>query len=534
MKTGCFPTVYNVYVLCAFATVGGLLFGFDISSMSGVIGTRGYTSYFGVTGGGYKQGGITSAMAWGSLVGSFGASWLADHLSRVTTLQIAAVCWIIGSVFMCAANGLALLIVGRIVCGFGVGMASTVVPIYQAEVAPKEIRGGIISLQQWAITWGIMIQYFIQYGCSFIGGGPDNPNQGTASFRIPWGIQIVPGVIFLGGLMFFPKSPRWLAAHDRWEETMEVLARLHGKGNREDPKVLAEYKEIEDAMIADREGEKATWFDLAKPRNLKRVSLGMGLQMWSQLSGMNVMMYYIVYIMQSIGIGSPLLTSAIQYVLNVVMTLPAIMFLDRMGRRPTILAGFFMMAVWLYLVGGLQGGFGEPYHSDDPTDPLSAITWRIPDDERSAGKGIIACSYLFVCSFATTIGPTSWAYPAEIYPLNIRAKAVALATATNWTWNALLGLFVPPLLHSINWKMYMIFAAFNSCAFCHMFLACFETKGYTLEEMGDIFDSGKWPWQKMNITSRLDELKSKVEAGEAKIAVPTVSEKRIEETVEHA
>ncbi|KAI5288391.1 hypothetical protein KEM54_005241, partial [Ascosphaera aggregata] len=280
-----FPTVYNVYVLCGFATVGGLLFGFDISSMSGkfpmmfgasmecVIGTRGYTNYFGVSGGGYKQGGITSAMAWGSLVGSFCASWLADHLSRVTTLQIAAVCWIIGSVFMCASNGLALLIVGRIICGLGVGMASTVVPIYQAEVAPREIRGGIISLQQWAITWGIMIQYFIQYGCSFIGGGPNNPDQGTASFRIPWGIQIVPGVIFLGGLLFFPKSPRWLAGQDRWEETMEVLARLHGKGNSNDPKVLAEYKEIEDVMIAERENEKATWFDLAKPRNLKRVSL---------------------------------------------------------------------------------------------------------------------------------------------------------------------------------------------------------------------------------------------------------------------
>ncbi|KAI5305296.1 hypothetical protein KEM56_004782, partial [Ascosphaera pollenicola] len=384
MAVSFFPRVYNVYALCAFATVGGMLFGFDISSMSGVIGTSGYTHYFGVSGGGYKQGGITSAMAWGSLCGCLCASWLADHLSRVTTLQISAVCWIIGSVFMCAANGLPLLLVGRVVCGLGIGMASTVVPIYQAEVAPKDIRGGIISLQQWAITWGIMIQYFIQYGCSFLDGGPHNSSQGTAAFRIPWGIQIVPGAIFLAGLLFFPKSPRWLAAHDRWEETMEVLSRLHGKGNRNDPKVLAEYKEIEDAMALDRQMAKATWADLARPRNLKRVSLGMGLQMWSQLSGMNVMMYYIVYIMQSIGVGSPLLTSAIQYILNVVMTLPAILFIDKMGRRPTILAGFAMMALWLYLVGGLQGGYGEPYHSDDPQDPLSAITWIIPTRNKNA------------------------------------------------------------------------------------------------------------------------------------------------------
>ncbi|KAI5292378.1 MFS sugar transporter, partial [Ascosphaera atra] len=358
--------------------------------------------------------------------------------------------------FMTASNGIALLCVGRVVCGFGIGMASTVVPIYQAEVAPKEIRGGIIALQQWAITWGILIQYFIQYGCSFVQGGSDDPNQGTAVFRIPWGIQIVPGAIFLFGLFFFPKSPRWLASHDRWEEAMEVLARLHAKGDKNSPKVIAEYKEIEETIAADVSQNKSSWLDLLKPRILKRVSVGMGLQMWSQLSGMNVMMYYIVYIMQAIGIGSPLLTSAIQYILNVVMTLPAVLTVDRTGRRPVIMAGFGMMAMWLYLVGGLMGGYGVDYTSKGPDDPLSAITWIIPHHEKKAGKAIIACSYLFVCSYACTIGPTSWAYPAEIFPVNVRAKAVALATACNWTWNALLGLFVPPLLRSIKWKMYII------------------------------------------------------------------------------
>ncbi|KAI5305098.1 hypothetical protein KEM56_005311, partial [Ascosphaera pollenicola] len=136
--------------------------------------------------------------------------------------------------------------------------------------------------------------------------------------------------------------------------------------------------------------------------------------------------------------------------------------------------------------------------------------------------------------YATTIGPTSWAYPAEIFPLHIRAKAVSIATATNWIWNALLGLFVPPILHSINWKMYLIFAAFNTVACVHMFFCCFETKGYTLEEMDDIFNCGKWPFQKIDITSRLEILKTKVEAGEEKVTVPAVTEKQIEtEAVEH-
>jgi len=193
-----------------------------------------------------------------------------------------------------AANGVALLVVGRIVAGICVGIASAIVPVYQAEIAPKEIRGRVVSLQQWAITWGILIQYFIQYGASFTGGGSNNPNQGTAAFRIPWGVQMVPAAILLAGMFFFPKSPRWLASKDRWEEALHVLASLHGHGDVNHPKVLAEYKEIEEALRFEREEAVSSFNALVEPRMLKRVILGMSIQMWSQLCGMNVMMYYIV------------------------------------------------------------------------------------------------------------------------------------------------------------------------------------------------------------------------------------------------
>lgn len=163
-----------------------------------------------------------------------------------------------------------------------------------------------MSLQQWAITWGILIQYFIQYGASFTGGGPSNPNQGTEAFRIPYGVQIVPALILLVGMTFFPKSPRWLAAKDRWEESIKVLAHLHGNGDVNHPKVLAEYQEIEEALRFERHEAKSDFkyalhgrvldilltFScraLVEPRIFKRVILGMSIQMWSQLSGMNVM-----------------------------------------------------------------------------------------------------------------------------------------------------------------------------------------------------------------------------------------------------
>lgn len=138
-------------------------------------------------------------------------------------------------------------------------------------------------------------------------------------------------------------------------------------------------------------------------------------------------------------------------------------------------------------------------------------------DNPSVSKGIVAASYLFVATFATTWGPTSWTYPAEIFPSKVRAKAVSLSTAANWFWNMILAFAVPPLLWAINWKMYMIFAAFNGAACIHMTLMAPETKGYTLEEMDDVFDSGRPAWKTHKKTSRLDQLARDIELGEVKV-----------------
>lgn len=140
--------------------------------------------------------------------------------------------------------------------------------------------------------------------------------------------------------------------------------------------------------------------------------------------GMNIMMYYIIFIMRGAGIADELLTSSIQYVINVVMTLPAILYLDKIGRRPALLVGSFLMMTWLFTTGGLQASYGVP--NPDQTD--KDISWIVPKEHSSVSKSIVACSYLFVASFATTWGPTSWTYPSEIFPAKVRAKAVSLAT----------------------------------------------------------------------------------------------------------
>ncbi|KAK3316596.1 general substrate transporter [Apodospora peruviana] len=509
----------NVYFICSFAAIGGGLFGFDISSMSGVLGTQAYKRYFGnpVS---YRQGGITASMPAGSLVGSLVSSFLADKYSRKVALQISCVLWIIGSILMCASQNIGMLCVGRVVCGFCVGIASSIVPVYQSEIAPKEIRGRVVSLQQWAITWGILIQYFIQFGAAQgTGGGPSDPDQPTAAFRIPWGVQMVPAFILLVGLYFFPYSPRWLASKDRWEEALKVLASLHGKGDVNHPKVLAQYQEIEEALRLEREQGQTSFKALVAPRMVKRVLLGMSIQMWSQLCGMNIMMYYIVYIMATAQIASPLATASIQYVINVGMTLPAIIFLDKWGRRPSLILGSFGMMTWLFISGALQQYYGQPNTDETRTPDTSDITWIVLNN-RPVSSAIVACSYLFVATFATTWGPVSWTYPSEIFPSKIRAKAVSLATASNWFWNMVLAFAVPPLLWNISYKMYYIFGAFNAAAFVHMILMAPETKGYTLEEMDEVFDSGLPAWKRYKKASRLEELEREIEAGNLKVSVP--------------
>lgn len=157
-----------------------------------------------------------------------------------------------------------------------------------------------------------MIQYFVQYGAAQIDGGPTNPNQSSAAFRIPWAVQTVPALLLFFGLFFAPKSPRWLASkvrdctifleaslklrflQDRWEEAIHVMAQLHGNGDMNHPKVLAEYKEIEEALRFEREEAVSSFKQLMHPKMFRRVVLGMSIQMWSQLTGMNILMYYVV------------------------------------------------------------------------------------------------------------------------------------------------------------------------------------------------------------------------------------------------
>ncbi|KAK9358861.1 general substrate transporter [Lipomyces starkeyi] len=490
----------NVYTISAFTALGGTLFGFDIASISGIISTDNYKNYYGNPLG-TRQGSITGALAAGSLVGSLSSTVLGDYLSRKISIQVGTVLWCIGTTVQSASNGVGMLIAGRVISGLCIGLTSTLVPIYQSEIAPHKTRGQIVSLQQFAITCGVMIQYFIEYGCSFI--------DSQASFRVPYAVQAVPAIVLFVGLFWLPFSPRWLASKDRWDEALMVLAFLRTPNNDiNSPLVLAEYKEIEDQLRSEREAASSSFRELLSRKIRKRVFLSMAIQMWSQLSGANVLNYYIVYIFQSTGVAHSELLASVHYIIKMLMTIPSILWSDQWGRRPVLLVGAIIMGFWFFLIGGLFMQFGEP-------NPIlnQPYTWIIIGHP-AVSNTILASCYLFGATFAVSWGPVSWIYPPEVVPVRVRAKSVSLALASNWASNFLLGFSVPPLLRAISWRMFFIFGGFNIAAFIHVWLAAPETKQRTLEEMDEIFEHGQPLWKTFRNkwdTNRLDILAEDIE-----------------------
>lgn len=480
--------VGNVYVIAAVAVVGGSLFGFDISSMSAIISTNAYLCYFNqgplywdkdqICSGpsASVQGGITASMPGGSWLGALISGYVSDIMGRKQAIQVGSVIWVIGSIIVCTSQNIGMLVAGRFINGLSVGILSAQVPVYITEIAPPSKRGRLVGCQQWAITWGILIMFYISYGCSFM--------NGTGAFRVPWGLQMIPAIFLFATLLFLPESPRWLAKKDRWEDAVGVLALVHGKGDVNSPFVAKEMAEIREVVELERANADVTYMELFKPKMINRTHIGVFTQIWSQLTGMNVMMYYITYVFTMAGLSSNvLLPSSIQFIINVVMTVPALLYVDRWGRRPTLLVGAFLMMTWLFINAALFAHYSvKPRPKQFPSAAESMSITGAP------AKAVIACTYLFVASFAPTWGPVSWIYPPELYPLRVRGKAVALSTSANWAFNFALAYFVPPAFANIRWQVYIIFGVFCVAMFLHVLFLFPETSQKPLEEVEEIFD----------------------------------------------
>ncbi|KAJ5081281.1 Major facilitator superfamily domain general substrate transporter [Penicillium alfredii] len=485
--------ISNIYALAAFGTIGGALFGFDVSSMSAWIGVDTYTEFFNKPDSNL-QGGITASMSAGSFAGSILAGWLSDILGRRYALMIASVVWIIGAMVQTSAQNVTHLVAGRVVSGLAVGVTSSQTCVYLSELAPARIRGRVVGIQQWAIEWGILIMYLIAYGCAVGVSGP-------AAFRVCWGVQAVPGLILLIALFFFPESPRWLASKERWEEALETLAMLHGKGNRNDPVVQVEFEEVQEAVRLAHESKDISFLALFGPRVWKRTMCGMSVQMWQQLLGGNVAMYYVVYIFEMAGMtgNTTLWSSAIQYVIFLVTTGVMLPIIDRVGRRSLLLIGAVTCMIVHFIIAAVMASKGHPVPD---VNGNANLTWEI---KGNAGMAVIAFSYIFTGIYGFTWAPTAWIYAAEVFPLKYRAKGVGVSAATNWIFNFALAYFVAPAFHNIQWKTYIIFGVFCAAMTIHVFFMYPETSGRTLEEIDLVFETDVKPWRTNQIGDKFGE-----------------------------
>ncbi|KAK0200389.1 general substrate transporter [Desarmillaria ectypa] len=500
--------IYNPYAIAAISALGGFLFGTDISSVSAFLGVDSYLNYFNHPND-TTQGGITAAMPGGAFIGALIAGPVSNHLGRKKSIILSTICWTIGCILSCAAQNIGMLIIGRFIKGICVGWTSGQVPVYLAEQSPRAIRGRLVGTQQIAITIGILVMFYVSYGCSFI--------NGVGAFRLAWGLQIVPGAL-LGLLMpLCPESCRWLAAHGRMEEAEQVIAKIHNQPI-DSTEVQLQIDEIREALRIEKESAEIGYADLFKKRLLSRTIAGMACQLWRELCGVNVMMYYVVYVFQMAGLtgNTNLISSSIQYVINFAMTIPALIWVDKWGRRPTLLVGSALMATFLFATAGLLANYG---HYVDSVEGNSNVRWSVSGP---ASKGVIACSYLFVASFAITWGPVSWIYVSEIFPRPVRAQGSGLATATNWIMNFALSFFVPPAFKNIQWRTYIVFGVFCIASFIQVFFTFHETKGRSLEEISTLFETSITPFSKKTTLSPLshdssshhDDLKEHITASE--------------------
>lgn len=479
------PNTYNVYFIASISCISGMMFGFDISSMSVFVGEDPYLKFF-HNPSSTIQGFITASMSLGSFFGSLSSTFVSEPFGRRASLFICGLLWVIGAAIQCSSQNRAQLIIGRIISGWGIGFGSSVSPVYGSELAPRKIRGFIGGMFQFSVTLGILVMFLIGYGMSHV--------DGKASFRVSWGIQMVPGLVLLTGLFFIPESPRWLAKQGYWEDAERIVANIQAKGNIEDPDVQIEMSEIKEQLMLDEHAKEFTYGDLFTKKYRKRTITAIFAQIWQQLTGMNVMMYYIVYIFQMAGYegDTNLIPSLIQYIINAAITVPSLYLLDKVGRRTILLFGAVAMMSWQFGVAGILATYSEP-HVFEGND---TVRITIPDSHKSAAKGVIACCYLFVASFASSWGVGIWVYCSEVWgDSQSRQRGAAVATAANWLFNFAIAMFTPSSFKNITWKTYIIYAVFCACMFVHVFFFFPETKGKRLEEIAQIWEEGVPAWK---------------------------------------
>ena len=457
--------------IASVAALGGLLFGYDSAVINGAVDS--IQEDFGI--GNAELGFAVASALLGAAVGAMTAGRLADKIGRIAVMKIAAVLFLISAFGTGFGHEVWAIVVFRIVGGIGVGVASVIAPAYIAETSPPSIRGRLGSLQQLAIVSGIFLSFAVNYLLQWLAGGPNEPLWlGMDAWRWMFLVMAVPAVVY-GALAFtIPESPRYLVASHKIPEARKVLSSLLGQKNLEI--TITRIKET-----LERE-DKPSWKDMRKPTGgiYGIVWVGLGLSIFQQFVGINVIFYYSNVLWQAVGFSADesAIYTVITSVINVLTTLIAIALIDKIGRKPLLLIGSSGMAVTLITMAVI---FANATVGPDGNPSLPGAS------------GVIAliAANLFVVAFGMSWGPVVWVLLGEMFPNRIRAAALGLAAAGQWAANWLITVTFPGLREHLG----LAYGFYGLCAVLSGLFVwkwVMETKGVSLEDMhGEILGSDK-------------------------------------------
>ncbi|KAL5531871.1 hypothetical protein ACEPAF_5434 [Sanghuangporus sanghuang] len=473
---------HNSYTLASavLASIGGLLFGYDQGVIANVLVMKNFKLRWGMTE--WQEGVMTAMLEMGALLGALIAGIFADRYSRRQAILTACFAFAVGSALQCAADSLTVLITGRAIGGLGIGSLSMLSPLYLAEISPPEVRGSLMALEQFAIVLGVVLGFWTGFSTR------DFP--GATSWRLPLAIQLIPAAVLAFGCLFLLPSPRLLIFQGRNDEALRVLARLRLRAPEEeqtDPLLKIEFLEMQvEAELINRaatstdhkntlETEINGWLSLFSPKYVERVMVGVTIMFFQQWSGINALIYYGPILMERIGVigdGADLLGSGGIGIVQFFAVVPAIIYIDRLGRKTLLRwGGIIMGSAHLFialLVLYFEDGWGDHH-----------LTVYVA----------VGCIYIFTAAYGLSIGPIAWILPSEVLPLSIRSKGAALATASNWLNNFIIGLITPPLLAFSPAGTFAVFAVscFGLVWWSRKYVP--ETAGVSLEEVDKLFKS---------------------------------------------
>ncbi|QRV89986.1 Sugar (and other) transporter [Ceratobasidium sp. AG-Ba] len=474
----------NAYIMAAWASMGGMYFGWDSGLIGGILSETAFKISFGLDKAESAQalaalkGNIVSVLQAGCFFGAASSLYLPDRIGRRNSLLLATFIFFIGSIIQSTtltrgqsqSAGLAQLYVGRVIGGFGVGLSSSVIPTYISECAPREIRGRLAGMYQLMNVTGIMLSFWTNYGLQ----SNTKPDTNPWIWRTAFILQMLPGVVMTAGMITQPESPRYLVQRGKIEEAAQSLGRLRGRP-ADDPAVRGVLAEI----IADFEGkhQMSLWqqskASFADAKTFYRVFIALIVMFFQQWTGTNSINIYSPEIFSSLGItgtSSGLFATGIYGVVKVVCTAIGLMFaMEQAGRKISLIVGGLIQALSMYYIGIFQA-----VHTSSDVVAGSYVA--------------IVFVYVFVIGYSFGWGSVPWAVMAECAPNHLRSLAMALGLMTNWLFNFVIAKITPTLLATIGYGTFLLF---GSCSIIMVLWTIFflpETKGISLEHIHEVFE----------------------------------------------